>query len=192
TGSIATGRTPSKVRVTGVITVVLLVLVAIAGRWFYFARTQAQIDSVVVLPFVNTSRDPSMDYLSDGISDTLIDSLSQRRNIRVVSRQSAFRYRGKEVEPETLARDLKVRGVISGRVSQRGDDLVIDAELVDARDDRQIWGKQYKGKLADTVAVQEQLGNDIIGQLEPSSKHSSVSTKHYTDNNEAYQAFLRG
>jgi serine/threonine protein kinase/tetratricopeptide (TPR) repeat protein len=192
TGSIAPDRPPSKVAVTGPIGVVLFVIVAIAGWWFYFARTHARIDSVVVLPFVNTSRDPSMDYLSDGVSDTLIDSLSQLRDIRVVSRQSAFRYRGKDVQPETLAHDLKVRGVISGRISQRGDDLVIDAELVDASDDRQIWGKQYKGKLADSVTVQQQLANDIIGRLEPSSKHSLVSTKHYTDNNEAYQAFLRG
>ena len=191
TGSIAPHR-PPKVAVTGLIGVVLFVLVAIAGWWFYFARTHAQIDSVVVLPFVNTSHDPSMDYLSDGVSDTLIDSLSQVRDIRVVSRQSAFRYRGKDVQPETLAHDLKIRGVISGRISQRGDDLVIDAELVDASDDRQIWGKQYKGKLADTVSVQQQLANDIIGRLVPSSKHSVVSTKHYTDNNEAYQAFLRG
>jgi serine/threonine protein kinase/tetratricopeptide (TPR) repeat protein len=191
-GSIAADRLSLKVAVTGLIALVLLVMAAVAGRWFYFVRTQAQIDSVVVLPFVNTSRDPSVDYLSDGISDTLIDSLSQLPDIRVVSRQSAFRYRGKDVQPETLAHDLKIRGVISGRVSQRGDDLIIDAELVDASDDRQIWGKQYRGKLADTVTVQQQLANDIVGRLEPSSKHSLVSTKHYTDNNEAYQAFLQG
>ena len=122
-----------------------------------------------------------------------MDSLSQLPDIRVVSRTSAFRYKGKEAQPRTVAHDLGVRALISGRVTQQGDALTISTELVDANEDRQIWGKQYKGKLTDTVALQQELTNNLSERLRPSAKQQNVTAKkHYTENSEAYQAFLKG
>jgi eukaryotic-like serine/threonine-protein kinase len=172
----------------------IFVLVAlIVGGWLYVNRGRGQIDSIAVLPFVNISGDPSLEYLSDGISDSLMDSLSQLPDIRVVSRTSAFRYKGKDVQPRTVARDLGVRAVISGRVTQQGAALTISTELVDAMEDRQIWGKQYKGNVTDTVALQQELTNNLSERLRPSVKQQNLAVaKHYTDNSEAYQAYLKG
>ena len=173
--------------------VLALAIAVVAGGSLYLNHSRDRIDSVAVLPFVNTSGDPSLEYLSDGISDNLMDSLSQLPDVRVVSRTSAFRYKGREVQPRTIARDLGVRAVISGRVTQHADTLTISTELVDANEDRQIWGKQYKGKLTDTVALQQELANNLSERLRPSARQQNpASTKHYTDNSEAYQAYLKG
>jgi len=169
------------------------VIALVAGGAFYLNHSRDRIDSVAVLPFVNTSGDPNLEYLSDGISESLMDSLSQLPDIRVVSRTSAFRYKGKEAQPRTVAHDLGVRAVISGRVTQQGDALTISTELVDANEDRQIWGKQYKGKLTDTVALQQELANNLSERLRPSVKQQNLpANKHYTENSEAYQAYLKG
>src|SRR2546422_720102 len=116
--------------------VLALAIAVVAGGSLYLNHSRDRIDSVAVLPFVNTSGDPSLEYLSDGISDNLMDSLSQLPDVRVVSRTSAFRYKGREVQPRTIARDLGVRAVISGRVTQHADTLTISTELVDANEDR--------------------------------------------------------
>jgi len=189
--SSAATRHPSKWLI--IIGVLALVIAVVAGGALYLNRRREPIDSVAVLPFVNTSGDPNLEYLSDGISDSLMDSLSQLPDVRVVSRTSAFRYKGKEVRPRTIARDLGVRAVISGRLTQHADALTISAELVDANEDRQIWGKQYKGKLTDTVALQQELANNLSERLRPSARQQNLaSAKHYTDNSEAYQAYLKG
>jgi TolB-like protein/Tfp pilus assembly protein PilF len=170
-----------------------VVLTLIAGGWFYFGRGRGRIDSVAVLPFVNTSGDPNLEYLSDGLSESLMDSLSQFPDVRVASRASTFYYKGRDAQPRTVAHDLGVRAVISGRVTRQGDALVISAELVDASDDRQIWGKQYKGKPTDTVALQQELASNISERLRPSSKQANSGTiKHYSKSSEAYDAYLKG
>ena len=123
---------------------VLVILLAGAG-WFYGFRGGGgeAIDSVVVLPFVNAGGDPNAEYLSDGITESLINSLSQLPHLKVMSRDSAFMFKGKDTDAQVVGRQLGVRGVFKGRVMQRGDDLEISAELVDARDDSHIWGNQY-------------------------------------------------
>ena len=169
-----------------------LVAALIAGGWLYLARSRDRIDSVAVLPFVNTSGNLNVEYLSDGISESLMDSLSQLPDVRVVSRISAFHYKGKDTQPRTVARDLNVRAVIFGRVTQQGDAVSISAELVDASDDRQIWGKQYSGKLADTSSLQREMASDISERLLPAAKQQQSRPRQYTENSEAYQAYLKG
>ena len=120
------------------------------------------IDSVAVLPFVNASGDPNAEYLSDGITESLINSLSQLPHLKVMSRDSAFMYKGKETDAQTVGRRWAFEPSLKGRVMQRGDDLAISAELVDARDNSHIWGQQYSRKSADIFALQDETreGND--------------------------------
>jgi len=170
----------------------VIAVALIAGGWFYSSRSREHIDSIAVLPFVNTSGDPNLEYLSDGISEGLMDSLSQLPDVRVASRTSAFRYKGKDVQPRTVAHDLGVRAVVSGRVTQQADAITIGTELIDTNEDRQIWGKQYKGKLTDTAALQQELANNLSERLRPSAKQQLAATKQHIENSEAYQSFLKG
>ena len=171
-----------------------LVLVGlIAAASFYVFRGHDRIGSVAVLPFANTAGDPSLEYLSDGIAESTMDSLSQLQSLRVVSRNSAFHYKGEDAQPRTIARDLNVDAVIFGRVSQQGDVLIVSTELVDASNDRQLWGKQYRGKVTDAVTLQQEMVSDLSERLRPSTKQrNSVAPRRYTENSEAYQAFLKG
>jgi eukaryotic-like serine/threonine-protein kinase len=183
---------PSRIKVTASVGVFVLAGL-IAAASFYFLRSHDHIDSVVVLPFANTSGDPNLEYLSDGMAESLIDSLSQLPNLRVVSRNSSFHYKGKDAQPRSIAHDLNVDAVVFGRVSQQGDMLTVSAELVHASDDKQLWGKQYRGKATDAVAFQQEMVNNISDRLRPSTdQQNSAAPKHYTENSDAYQAFLKG
>ena len=169
-----------------------VVVVAVLVATFLYRRpSRGRLDSVAVLPFANNSGDVSLEYLSDGVSESLIDSLAQSPDLRVASRSSAFHFKGQTPPSQTVGHDLGVRGVISGRVGRQGDVLVISAELVDASDDRQLWGKQYRGTMADVLSLQQQLASDIAERLAPSSQHQPAP-RHYTENNEAYQSYLKG
>jgi TolB-like protein len=124
--------------------------------WFYRLRTSGgeAIDSVAVLPFVNASGNSDSEYLSDGITESLINSLSQLPRLKMMSRDSAFMYKGKDTDAHTVGQALGVRAVFKGRVMQRGDNLEISAELVDARDNSHIWGQKYSRKSSDIFALQ--------------------------------------
>jgi len=173
----------------------LLVLLG-AGGWFYRSngRSGETIDSVAVLPFVNASGDPNSEYLSDGITESLINSLSQLPHLKVMSRDSAFMYKGKDTDARTVGLALGVRAVLKGHVMQRGDDLEISAELVDARDDSHIWGEQYSRKAADIFALQGDLAKDMTSMLRMrlTGADEKRMAKSYTVNPEAYQDFLKG
>jgi eukaryotic-like serine/threonine-protein kinase len=173
----------------------LLVLLG-AGGWFYRSsgRGGETIDSMVVLPFVNASGDPNSEYLSDGITESLINSLSQLPHLKVMSRDSAFMFKGKDTDAQTVGRQLGVRAVLKGHVMQRGDDLDISAELVDARDDSHIWGQQYSRKAADIFALQGDLAKDMTSMLRMrlTGEEAKRMTKSYTANPEAYQDYLKG
>jgi non-specific serine/threonine protein kinase len=151
------------------------------------------IDSLAVLPFANLSGDPEMEYLSDGITDTLINSLSQLRKLRVVPRGLVFRYKGQEVEPRRLGSELNVRAVLTGRVTQRSDMLLIGTELLDVARVSQLWGAQYNRKMADIFEVQEEIAKEISEklrlQLTPEEKKRL--RKRPTESREAYQLYLR-
>jgi TolB-like protein/DNA-binding winged helix-turn-helix (wHTH) protein len=146
--------------------VAVFLLAALAVGWFYrFAARREAIDSLAVVPFVNASADPNTEYLSDGITESLINSLSQLPNLKVMSRDASFRYKGEETDAQTVGRELGVRAIFKGRVTQRGDTLNISAELISARDGSHIWGQQYNRKLADIVALQEEIASlDFHGQ----------------------------
>jgi serine/threonine protein kinase/tetratricopeptide (TPR) repeat protein len=167
-----------------------------AGGWFYKSRANGgeAIDSVAVLPFVNASTDPDAEYLSDGITESLINSLSTLPHLKVMSRDSAFMYKGKDTDARTVGQSLGVRAVLKGRVMQRGDDLEISAELVDARDDSHIWGQQYSRKTSDIFALQNELAKEMTSMLRMrlTGDDEKRMMKTPTENPEAYQDYLKG
>ncbi len=178
------------------IAVVALVAVLGTAGWFYgFERRGGEaIDSVAVLPFVNASADPNTEYLSDGITESLINSLSQLPHLKVMSRDSAFMFKGKQTDARTVGSALGVRAVLEGRVMQRGDTLAISTELVDARDNSHIWGQQYNRNSTDVFAVQEEIAKAMTTALRMrlTGDDEKRMTKSYTANPEAYQDYLRG
>jgi len=178
----------------GTALLVLAILIIAVAALLYFARGGKAIDSVAVLPFVNASADPDTEYLSDGITESLINSLSQLSRIKVIARSSVFRYKGRETDPRAVGRELGVQAVLTGRVVQRGDNLSISAELMDARDNSHIWGEQYHRKLADLMAVQQELATEMSEKLrlKLSGEEQKRLTKSYTENTEAYQHYLKG
>jgi len=149
---------------------------------------------LAVLPFVNGSADANAEYLSDGITESLINSLSRLPNLKVMSRDSAFRYKGKDTDAQTVARELGVRTVLKGRVTQLGGNLAISAELIDASDGSHIWGQQYSRKPADIFALQEKIAREITKALRLSltGQEEKSLTRSYTTNPEAYRGYLQG
>jgi TolB-like protein/Tfp pilus assembly protein PilF/predicted Ser/Thr protein kinase len=184
-----------KKSVVGIAAVLLIAAIAGAG-WFYESRSNGgeTIDSLAVLPFVNASADPNAEYLSDGITESLINSLSTLPHLKVMSRDSAFMYKGKETDARTVGQMLGVRAVLKGRVMQRGDDLEISAELVDARDNSHIWGQQYSRKASDIFALQGDLAKEMTSMLRMRLTGEEVTRmmKSATANPEAYQEYLKG
>ena len=171
----------------------IIAFIAVAA--FYLGRNgHAPINSVAVLPFSNASGDPNTEYLSDGIAEGVIDRLSGLPNLKVISRTSAFRYKQRDVEPQRVAKELGVEALVTGRVIQRGDDLTVSAELVDAREDKQLWGEQYRRKVADAASVQQEIATAISGNLRVrlTSEDKSRLAKSSATNPEAYQLYLKG
>src|SRR6266481_1752534 len=156
--------------------------------------SQARIESIAVLPFANLSNDPKTEYLSDGITESLINSLSQLPNLAVMSRNTVFRYKGQPTEPQQVGRDLHVRAILTGRLIQTGDELLISVNLEDVENSRQIWGEQYNRKLSNLVSVQQEIAGDIYGRLRPrlAGEEKKLLAKRPTENVDAYQLYLQG
>jgi len=173
---------------------ILAVLVGAAGVFYFANDNRSRINSVAVLPFSNASGDPSMEYLSDGITEGVIDKLSGLPNIKVISRTSAFHYKQREIEPQKAAKELGVDALVMGRVVRRGNDLTVSAELVDAREDKQLWGEQYSRTTADIGSVQREIATAISGNLRVrlTTKDKSRLAKLSATNPEAYQLYLKG
>jgi len=150
--------------------------------------------SIAVLPFVNASNDPDVEYLSDGITESLINSLSQLPNLSVKAQSSVFRYKSREVEPQTIGAELSVQAVLYGRLVQHGDDLGLSLSLVDARSGNQMWGEQYNRKLIDIVSLQKEIARDVSQKLRArlSGADEQKLAKDYTENTEAYKSYLKG
>ncbi len=151
------------------------------------------IDSLAVLPLENASGDPEAEYLSDGIAETLINTLAQLRKMRVVPRTLSFRYRGPAVDSLAVGRELGVRAVLAGRMVQRGDDLIVSVELVDVDRQAQLWGGRYNRKMTDLVALQEELTTEIAEKLrlQLSGEEKKKLRKRPTQDNEAYRLVLK-
>ncbi len=171
------------------------IALAVLGYYFYFAKGGETIDSIAVLPFVNVGNDPNAEYLSDGISDSIIDSLSQLPNLKkVMSFSAVSRYKGKQTDPQAVGRELNVRAVLMGRLVQRGDDLLISAELVDVKDNKRLWGGQYNRKLADMPKLQGEIAQEISERLrlKLTGEDKQRLAKRGTENPEAYRLYLLG
>ena len=180
---------------TPALVVLILLLVAGSAYYFYFARSsKTPIDSIAVLPLNNTSGDPNAEYLSDGISEALINSLTELQQLRVVARGIAFRYKGKEVDPQAVGRELNVRAVLMGRVRQVGDALSIQVDLVDVTTGAQLWGGEYERKVSDVLSVKQTIAREIIEKLRLrlSGDEQQRLVRRDTTNAEAYPFYLRG
>jgi serine/threonine protein kinase/tetratricopeptide (TPR) repeat protein len=175
--------------------VAALMAAAAVGYYYLFATTiKTAINSIAVLPFVNESGNADVEYLSDGMSESLINSLSQLPKLLVKARSSVFRYKGKEVESQKVASELSVQAILNGRFVLRGDDLALYLSLVDGRTGNQIWGEQYNRKLKDLVTLQSEIALDVSQKLRArlSGADEQKLAKTYTASPEAYQLYLKG
>jgi eukaryotic-like serine/threonine-protein kinase len=152
------------------------------------------IDSIAVLPFTNASGDANTEYLSDGITESVIAGLTRVPDLKVKSRNSVFRYKGKDVDIQKVGNDLGVSALVSGRVTPHGDSIEVSAELTDVRDNTEIWGQHYSGKSADIISLQQQIAGDLADKLRSklSSSEKQQVTKQGTQNPEAYELYLKG
>ncbi|MDQ3009774.1 MAG: protein kinase [Acidobacteriota bacterium] len=154
----------------------------------------SEIDSLAILPLANACSDPGMEYLSEGITESIINSLSQLPKLRVIPRSTVFRYKGTEVDPQQAGRELNVRAVLTGRVLQLGDSLIVKTELIDVVQQSQLWGEQYRRRLTDIFALQEEIAEDISRKLRLrlTGEERERMVKRYTDNTAAYHLYLKG
>ena len=173
---------------------VISVTVVGLAYMFYVARPARAIDSIAVLPLANASNDPNIEYLSDGISESLINSLTELGQLKVIARATAFRYKGKEIDPQTVGRELNVRAVLMGRVRQMGDTLNIQVDLVDATTGAELWGADYERKVSDVLSIKQLIAQEVTEKLRLrlSGEEQRRLVKHDTTNAEAYRAYLRG
>jgi eukaryotic-like serine/threonine-protein kinase len=180
--------------VAGLVTLVLVSTAVGLGLYLRAGTSEAAIKSIAVMPFVNESGNADFEYLSDGMTETLINSLSQLPNLSVKARSTVFHYKGKGTTPQQLGSELSVQAVLNGRVRQHGDQLTLSLELVDARTGDQIWGEQYDRKTAELVTLQSQIARDVSGRLRTrlSAANKQKLTKNYTENPEAYKLYLQG
>src|SRR6202521_1083599 len=201
-GTVAAGPSSSSVAAAGptrrkpwaaIGVVVALVLAAMAAGGYYFLhRTPSAIDSVAVLPLANATSNAEMDYLADGITEGVINHLSRLPRLRVMARTTVFRYRQAQQDPLQIGRDLKVGAVVVGRLTQHGDTLNAETEMVDVSNGSQIWGEQYQRKASDIATLQDDIASDISGQLRLKVSGSGDEKKHATENAEAYQLYVKG
>lgn len=157
-------------------------------------RGPSEFNSLAVLPIENASSDPNAEYLSDGLTESIINSLSRLRDLRVLARNTIFRYKSTSQDPQKIGAELGVRSVLTGRILQLGDRIIIRAEVMDVQGGWQIWGEQYHRKLADILVVQEEIAEEISMKLKLklTADEKRQLTKRYTDNSEAFRLYLKG
>ena len=175
--------------------VAVSVLIA-AAAYLYTTRSRTMVsaNSIAVLPFINASGDPTMEYLSDGISESLINSLSQLPNMRVMARTTTFTFKGGDTNPSAVGKQLGVSAVLTGKIVQRDDNLIVQVDLVNVSDGAQLWGGRYNRKATDLLAVQEEIAREVVETLRVrlSNEDRDRLTKRYTENLDAYRAYLKG
>lgn len=179
---------------TAALALAALAVAVAAATYFYSLRSGgATIDSIAVMPFINVSGDPNTEYLSEGISESVNYSLSHLPNLKVMASTTVFRYKGRQIDARIVGRELGVSAVLTGKVVQRGDVLTVSAELVDARDNRLLWGGQYNRKVSDFFAIQEEISRQISDtlRLQISAEDQKRLSKRQTESTEAYQAYLK-
>ena len=181
---------------TAIIGVLLVGVILTVGYFAFVSRggSAKQISSIAVMPFVNESGNADVEYLSDGMTETLIKSLSQLPNLAVKSRSTVFYYKGKETSPKKIGEELNVQAVLLGRVVQRGDDLKLNLELVNTQTQDVIWSEQYQRKQSDLVSLQSEIAKDVSTKLKIklSGVDEAKVTRTLTANPDAYQSYLKG
>ncbi|HVQ56102.1 MAG TPA: tetratricopeptide repeat protein [Pyrinomonadaceae bacterium] len=173
---------------------VLVATLGIGAYLYYNRGSSKQIESIAVMPFVNESGNPDVEYLSDGMTETLISNLSQIPNLDVKARSSVFRYKGKDMGPQTIGKELNVQGVLNGRVVQRGNDVTLYIELVEPATEKVLWKTDYTRPLTDLVPMQRDIARDVSDRLRVKLSGSDAQrlARNYTENTEAYQLYLKG
>ncbi len=171
------------------IALVLAGLVLLAAAAWYFWPAPA-IDSLAVLPFANTTGDPALDYLSDGLSEGLMNDLAKLPNLKVIARNSVFHYKGKDMESEKIAKELGVRTLLTGSMNRHDDDLIFSVELLDARDNRHLWGQRFTRKLSDALTIEQEISRQVAAKID--SRREGQSPARSTENKDAYQLYLKG
>jgi serine/threonine-protein kinase len=185
--------TPRKVAAVAAAAIVLILALSLfAFRGERPVESDATINSLAVLPFTNS--DPATEYLSDGITESLIDSLSRMPNLKVKSSSTVFHYKGRDDDPKKIGRELGVHALLSGTVVQTGDDLSVSVELIDVRDDSHIWGERYGRKVSEIVALPQQISRDVSQRLRSRADNMDHAqlTRNYSPDSEAYRLYLQG
>ena len=176
--------------------VMLTIIAGVFGLGFYLraSKSEAAIKSIAVMPFVNESGTSDAEYLSDGMTETLIKSLSNLSNLDVKPRSAVFRYKGKDTDLQTIAKELNVQAILNGRVAQRGEQLTLSLELVDVQKNSVLWSEQYQRKQSELVSLQSEIAKDISSKLKAklSGAEETKVTRTATADPEAYQAYLKG
>jgi eukaryotic-like serine/threonine-protein kinase len=193
--SVAVPAVQKSYKIYGIAAAAILLIAVIAG-WFFFRNKSdsAKITSIAVLPFVNSTADANNDYLSDGLTESLISSLSQLPNFKVMARSTVFRFKGKEDDPQQIGKSLQVGAVLVGRIAQHGDELGVDADLVNTADGTEIWGSHYARKMADITQVQADITRDLSNRLRihATGAEQQRMGRAGTSNPEAYRLYLEG
>lgn len=186
--------TKPRIKVTRWMAIGAAALVIVLVAAYFWSTRSSGIHSIAVLPFANIGSDPNTEYLSDGLTESIINNLSRLPNLAVMSRSSVFRYKRPDVDPQMAGRELKVQAVLVGRIVHRGDQLSVSAELVDPSTNRQIWGEQYNRKLTDILAIQDEISQEISDKLRVrlSGEDKKRLARHSTENTEAYRIYLEG
>jgi TolB-like protein/Tfp pilus assembly protein PilF len=187
-------RRPRSKAVVFTVAAVFIAALAISAYFYLSRKNKTVVDSVAVLPFRNTSGDQNLDYLSDGVTESIINSLSRLAPLKVMARSTMFRFKGRESDPQAVGKELGVSAVMTGRMLQQGENLTVSVELVNVADGTQLWGEQYNRKTADLVSLQSEIARDVSNKLrlKLSGADEQKLTKNYPANPEAYQEYLKG
>ena len=178
-----------------VVAIISTIVLAVGFLWLVLyvrPRSSPAYESIAVLPFTNSSGDTSAEYLSDGITEGLINNFSQFAGLRVVPRSTVFRYKDQQIDPQEIGRRLGVKAVLTGRVLQRGNAVNIQTELIDVDSNSQLWGEQYNGTLAEVQLVQAEISKQILSRLKLPARNENALAKKHSPPPEAYQAYLKG
>lgn len=180
--------------VAGIAGMALVTALGVGGYYYYNGSGDAQIESVAVLPFENGTGDANLDYLSDGLSESLIDKLSQLQQIKVIARASSFRFRGPNIDSQDVAKKLGVHAVVLGKLEKQGEQLSVRVELVDTRDNKQVWGERYVRRTDDALAIQQEIAQTVSNKLRLrlSGEQETQLVRIGTANPQAYEFYLKG
>ena len=192
--SISATSSSRKYLIGGLAALVLLATVA-AGIFWTRAKTDSpKVTSIAVLPFVNATSDPNNEYLSDGLTESLIGTLSQLPNMKVMARSTVFRFKGKDDDPQKIGQTLQVNALLTGRLTQRGDIVAVQTDLVNTADGSELWGSRYERKLSEVTQVQNDITRDLSSRLDVKLSGTEQQTlgSAGTKNAEAYQLYLEG